>query len=313
VKYYDGNPRGGNREVFAEVAATRLFWALGFDADAMFPITVQCLDCPLNPMTGKGPRSTRRYVGVLEAFYEGTLIGSGTDVDQGWAYADVAAAIASLPPGPVRSRQEMHFDALTLLSTFVQHGDRKPSQQRLSCRSVLDYSAGDVQPLDGDEGSHLPALFERSGRPACATPVLTVQDLGATFGGAGQFTPMASKAHLRSWSRMPVFAAAALRPTPPGAVRPCRGNLVMAMSAGPGAGGDLVIREAGRRFLFERLSGLTREHLVALFETARVLELEEPHQWKAPGNGAMLSGIDAWVGAFQSKVAEIGRTTCGAL
>ena len=29
VKYFDGDPQSGNREVFAEVVATRLFWALG--------------------------------------------------------------------------------------------------------------------------------------------------------------------------------------------------------------------------------------------------------------------------------------------
>jgi len=33
VKYFSGDPVKGNREVFAEVVATRLFWALGFPTD----------------------------------------------------------------------------------------------------------------------------------------------------------------------------------------------------------------------------------------------------------------------------------------
>ena len=35
-----------NGEVYAEVAATRLFWALGFPADHMYPVRVRCEGCP---------------------------------------------------------------------------------------------------------------------------------------------------------------------------------------------------------------------------------------------------------------------------
>jgi hypothetical protein len=36
-----------NGEVYAEVAATRLLWALGFGADHMYPVRVKCQGCPL--------------------------------------------------------------------------------------------------------------------------------------------------------------------------------------------------------------------------------------------------------------------------
>ena len=37
-----------NGEVYAGVAATRLRWALGFGADAMYPVHVICRGCPAN-------------------------------------------------------------------------------------------------------------------------------------------------------------------------------------------------------------------------------------------------------------------------
>ena len=132
VKYYDGNPRTGNREVFGEVLATRLFWALGFDADAVYPVVIRCLGCPADPNAGTGPRETRRFLGMVEAFYDGTIITSTENLDQGWSFGEVRAAIDALPDGELRTRQAVHFEALSLLAVFVQHGDRKPSQQRWS-------------------------------------------------------------------------------------------------------------------------------------------------------------------------------------
>ena len=38
-----------NGEVFAEVASSRLFWALGFPADRMYPVKVTCRNCPADP------------------------------------------------------------------------------------------------------------------------------------------------------------------------------------------------------------------------------------------------------------------------
>src|SRR4030095_11311318 len=37
-----------NGEVYGEVAATRLLWALGFGGDRMFPVKVICRNCPEN-------------------------------------------------------------------------------------------------------------------------------------------------------------------------------------------------------------------------------------------------------------------------
>lgn len=309
VKYYDGNPQTGNREVFAEVIATRLFWALGFDADPVYPVIVRCLECPANPMTGKGPRESRRYVGIVEAAYEGIIITTNGDPNQGWRFRELREAVATLPAGEQQARQKTYQDALALLSVFVQHGDRKPSQQRLVCRSPLDPSAGEVQTIDNDEGFHLPIFVESRNRRACQETVATAQDLGATFGGAGQFTSnVRAKAHLSSWAGTAMFAARSLKDSRGGAPPPCRGNLAPSGSAE--AEPNPPIGDAGRRFLHERLSALTPAHIRALFEAAHLDELKEPQQWRDRSSGQLLTGVDAWVAVFQRKVEEIGSTSC---
>ena len=198
VKCFDGNPKTGNCEVFAEVVATRLFRALGFDADAM-----------------------------------------------------VSAAIDALPPRADKDRQRKHFDALALLAIFVQHGDRKPSQQRPVCSAPLDATRGDLRAEDDGDGFQLPLLVEHDGATACSSSRLTVQDLGATLGGAGFITNARSKVQLASWAKTNV------RPGPRVASGTCRGQIGIALGAGSKAGGNLGIGAAGRQFLFERLSPLT--------------------------------------------------------
>jgi hypothetical protein len=309
VKYYDGNPQTGNREVFAEVIATRLFWALGFDADAVYPVLVRCLECPANPMTGQGPRESRRYLGLVEAMYEGTIITTHGDPNQGWLFRELRQAIATLPTGEHQARQQVYQDALALLSVFVQHGDRKPSQQRLVCRSPLDPAAGELQSVDNDDGFHLPIFVEHPDRRACQESVVTVQDLGATFGGAGQFTSnVGAKVHLASWAGTAMFAQRSLRDSRSGAAPPCRGNLAPSMSSGAEA--NPPIGNGGRRFLHERLSALTPTHIRAIFEAAHLDELKEPQQWRDRQTGQTLTGTDAWVAVFQRKVDEIGSTSC---
>ena len=310
MKYYDGNPQTGNREVFAEVIATRLFWALGFDADAVYPVIVRCLECPADPNSGTGPRAERRYLAMVEAFYEGTVITTNGNPDEGWRFRELRQAVDSLT-GQQHVQQRVYQDALALLSVFVQHGDRKPSQQRLVCRSPLDPEAGEIQTIDNDDGFHLPIFVEHPNATACRTSVVTVQDLGATFGGAGQFTSnVRSKVHLSSWSGTAMFAQRSLKDSRGGAPPPCRGNLAPSLSSG--AEPNPPIGDAGRRFLHERLAALTPAHVRALFEAAHVEELKERQQWRDPKTGQLLTGIDAWVAVFLKKVDEIGATSCPA-
>jgi hypothetical protein len=255
VKYYTGNPETGNREVFAEVVATRLFWALGYGADVVFPVRVNCLECPADPMSGEGPRASRVFLGVVEPRFEGAAILSSTDLEEGWTFGELDEAIEQLGPGPERER-------------------------------------------------------------SCQAAVATIQDLGATFGGAGRFTKDTNaKLDLSSWSGA-VFKSAGNQTT---GARKCEVKLVTSLSSrqlrlrNPRLrelrGGSPRIGEAGRRHLAEQLARLSDAHIRALFEAGRVDVLGEP-TYTEPATGVTRRGVDAWVAAFKHKREEIRAARC---
>jgi hypothetical protein len=311
VKYFDPDSQHGNREVFAEVVATRLFWALGFDADRVYPLTVRCQDCPADPMNGSGPRATRTFMGVTEPPFQGLLILSKADTDQGWKFGEFEDAIDGMPAGPARDRQRMYFDALRTLAAFVQHGDRKPEQQRLICVGEVDVSAGDVHDLSTGDGNtfSVPALFERPGASSCRTAVAMIQDLGATYGSSGKITTRTNKIHLESWSKRRVFKAAvddAGRKAPA-----CRLDVTAAFTAGGHAKASAPVREAGRRFLADQLTRLSDAHIRAIFEAAGLEALGDRVAWTDPKTGRVLQGLDAWVEAFKQKREQVAVARCG--
>jgi hypothetical protein len=305
-KYYDGLHHG-NREVFAEIAATRLAWALGFDVDPMFFVPVACLDCPSNPWTGEGPRAVRRYPAAYEPHYVGTLITSNKNPDQGWTFGELENGISTLPPGAFRAQQRTQFDALTLLGVFLQHGDRKRSQQRLVCRGGIDTAEGDLREISlGDR--EMPALLEHEGSRACTgDSIVTLQDLGATFGGAGTFTGVSAKIHLKSWAGKRVFESVGKAAHG----SECRGNISVSGSAGSGAGENPRISEAGRQFLLAQFHRLSHEDVRAIFEAAHVdLIGDENAVWRDKASGQTYVGIDAWTAVFLDKVAQIEHQDC---
>ncbi len=308
VKYSDGS-KDGNREIFSAVVAAKLLWALGFVSDPIYPITIDCRDCPADPMAGTGARAKRSYLATFQPESSRLVMVEGKDADQGWRWGEVDEAIAKLPEGELRARQRTHFDALTLLGVFIQHGDRKPEQQRLECRSSLDPSAGDAHPLGGGEGG-ASVFFERPDSSACSEPVIALQDIGATFGGAGRTSKSTAKMNLKAWTDRPVFKP--VKPSSSDNVPECRGNLTVSMASGEGGRGDPRIGEAGRAFLQDRLLLLTDAHVHALMATARVEKLSEIHTWRDPVTGKSYVGSEAWVAAFKDKVRQITERRCAA-
>ena len=51
-------------------------------------------------------------------------------------------------------------------------------------------------------------FFERPDGSACSEPVIALQDIGATFGGAGRMSKSTAKMDLKSWTNRPVFKPA---------------------------------------------------------------------------------------------------------
>ena len=299
-KYWDPERQTGNREVFSTVAATRLMWALGFDVLHALPINVRCTGCPRDPMTGEGARSARNYVALISVYPpNGPMIMSRNDRDQGWSWRELDEAIDTLPAGPERTRQRLHFDALTLLGVFMQHGDRKSQQQALYCDAPVDLTAGTRGTSKSSDMAAM--LLERPDTSACPRAAAVIVDVGATFGGAGRTSSNETATmNLKEWRSKTVF-----REEDGGT---CRARLTVSLAAGHDGEGDPEISEGGRRFLLERLSRLTPAHVRAIFTAARVDQLHRPGA--APSIGAGLAAVDEWVAAFADKVRQIETHYC---
>jgi hypothetical protein len=166
-----------NAEVFGQVLSTRLFWALGFPADRMYPVRVRCHGCPKDPM-----HSTEMAGAVV--VFDPAAIGRKlpgrameTKSDSGWRWSELDEIGPESPEGARAQR-----DGLKLLAAFIQHTDSKAANQRLLC------PAG-----------------EEVGPTGCRHPMLMVNDLGLTFGRAALFIKNKNSVDLATWAQVPVW------------------------------------------------------------------------------------------------------------
>ena len=268
VKYGEGNG-----EVFAEVAASRLFWALGFFADRMYPVRVTCLLCPENPFRvssaewrlGKpGNVATRVYeAATIERTFDGKKI--EVPKFEGWSWRELDS-VADNGVGAPRAQ----IDALKLLAAFIQHVDSKPENQALLC-------------ADGA------VKEDRRGNETCARPVLVVKDLGSSFAAASRIR--FQKMKLDSWESTPVWKDE----------KACQADLTSSII---GTLAHPRISEAGRKFLADRLSLLSDKQLLDLFTAARV----DRHKGDTVG-GRQATARD-WVRVFKAKRHQIVSHRC---
>jgi hypothetical protein len=124
-----------NGEVYGEVAASRLFWALGFGADRMYPVKIVCKGCP--------PNIEGTDVAAIERKLPGREIES--DIETGWAWRELDLIEPDKGGASLAER-----DALKLLAVFMQHTDSKAIQQRLIC---LEPEASKAKPSTNGDGN----------------------------------------------------------------------------------------------------------------------------------------------------------------
>ena len=165
---------GTNAEVYAEVAATRLLWALGFGADPMYPVRVICRRCPAT-LAGMA-RDNNEWV-FDPATVERKLPGREFPGEEGWAWNELETVNPEVGGAP-----KAHRDALKLLAVFLQHTDTKAQQQRLLC---LDDAA--------------------DGSKECRQPLMMLNDVGLTFGRANTFNLNEKAMNLAEWSTTPIW------------------------------------------------------------------------------------------------------------
>jgi len=218
-----------NGEVYAEVGATRLLWALGFGADRMYPVNVACHGCPADPFRAHQPRQDLVVFdpAAIERRMSGKTIETRPDTGWAWPELDLVSEAAGGAP-------RAHRDALKLLAVVIQHTDSKPAQQRLVCL------AKQVQ----EDGS-------------CPETFMMLDDVGLTFGKANVLNRnVLGSVNYDGWSKTPVWKDSDR----------CVGNLPKSAS---GTLEFPVVTEEGRKFLAGLLTQLSDAQLHDLFEVAR--------------------------------------------
>jgi hypothetical protein len=245
-----------NVEVFAGVAATRLLWALGFGADALYPVRVICRGCPralsLDDPKAAATGETHFDYAAIERRMPGREL-VAPSVGSGWAWPELDRVDERAGGAPAAQR-----DALKLLAVMLQHTDSKADQQKLLC-------------VDEDDKKEKPSQ--------CRSTFMMIHDLGLTFGTASLLNRAAvSGANIQGWSKTPVWKD----------TQHCIGNLA------PSQSGTLSypkISEAGRAFLAGLLAQITDAQLRDLFTAARFGE--KPGE-NGEGGGSVADWLSAF-------------------
>lgn len=271
-----------DNEVYAEIVATRLMWALGYYADSWFPVRVECHNCPENPVSGSGSTGTRMFdPATIVRKYPGHKMYEDGKEEQGWSWKELDTA---------NGRPTYERDGLKLLAAFMKHSDNKPPQQRLVCDKVqVDQK---TQPFT----------------TSCKKPVMLVQDVGATFGGGGWFTSNSSaKMNLQIWSSKKLWDKVGTE----GAPRQCQAGLRKSLTAHDGLS-DPMISEEGRRFDAGLMCQLSDRQIEDLFRASRAAAMPQYHNHDGSFKGGVdeASVIRKWVDAFKQKREELAKGRC---
>jgi hypothetical protein len=221
-----------NGEVYSGVAGSRLYWALGFGADAIYPVQVTCRNCPIEPWwwtTEKRVDEKTYEFATIERRLPGDRIESKPD--EGWPWPDLDKVDEAAGGAP-----RAHRDALKLLSVLLQNSDTKADNQRMIC---------------------LPKAVKKdaAGNEVCAKPFLYVHDVGYGFGKGTLLDT--SKVDLKDWEGAPIWKDPAR----------CIGNLKKSLQ---GTFGDPPISEAGRKFLADLLVRLSDKQIADMFTASRL-------------------------------------------
>ena len=166
-----------NGEVEGTVLASRLLWALGFGADAAYPVRVICHGCSDDPWNKRErTHETHEFnIAIIERKAPGHEMHGDPD---GWSWTELNFVDDTQGGAPRHQR-----DALKLLAVFIQHTDNKAVQQKLYC---------------------LPKGLTDDG--TCTRPFLLVHDVGLTFGHANYLNRNnTSSVNFEQWSETPVW------------------------------------------------------------------------------------------------------------
>lgn len=230
-------------EVYSEVAATWIMTGIGAYADKMYPVRLNCPDCPSDPFENeqdRGSWASGTKVAIEDKTGERIEVraNSGLGFDEYYTIEDRVGA-----------------EALIGLAHFLKNGDNKAANQAIGC-------------LEKDTVKD-PA----TGKAKCLKPIVLLQDTGMAFGAPGVFSFGKGKMNYDAWTAEPVWSDPAI----------CRLDLKthITCSSLPRvdfSGRDLhQIGEKARQMLVRRLSLLSRGQLIDIFTAARAPERAPRH------------------------------------
>ncbi len=274
-----------NEEVYGEILSTRLLWALGFPADRIYAVNVNCRLCPPDPwlyirrrwqvhdaldhMIGfvrEDVLDNSQWLQRAHRIFHPAVVEDKFPGDtiiqkelEGWSWKELFEHMEN--PELQRPQRE----ALTLLMAFVSHMDSQPSQQRILCKK------------------------KSWSQETCTEPILMVQDVGSSFGNG--WSPLEgnlrlNKLDMKKWKQLDTWED--------------RDQCIVNVHAAPnGTLFDQPISEKGRLFLANLMQKLTRQQISDLFRAARI-DLSQ-----SGGN------TEQWVDAFMKKMErDILKTPC---
>lgn len=265
---------GWTLEKSGEVAASRLLAALGFGADHVtIAPRLRCLGCPLFPFEMARMVQAFHAPWMIKLFtltphrdfnwvsVERKMAGREIEADahEGWDW-DELSEVDPARGGATRAE----LDAFRLMAVFLSHWDNKATNQRLACEERD--GAGDDP------------------RAPCRTPLLLMQDVGATFGPG--------KVRHKPWTSTPIWADAT--------------TCLTGLESMPYEGGRFEpthISEGGRAMLAAKLEQLSEAQIRTLFLAARFPD---------PDTRTVTGDVTPWVKTFQDKVRQIAGRTCPA-
>jgi hypothetical protein len=152
------------REVFTEVASTRILWALGLSADSVYQISkVICKGCTKDPYTANQTETATETNTFLNAGVEYRLGGKAIErkSDEGFSLAELEAGVKD----GSSEKQLEHQIFLAAASIINHHNTSSTRQNTLKC----------------------PPSAQNSATLECSRPVALFDDVGSTFGGKKRF------------------------------------------------------------------------------------------------------------------------------
>ncbi len=229
-----------NGEVITEVAATWILTGIGAYADRMYPVRLNCPDCPSDPFKNEADRGAwqnGQQIAIEDKIGERIEFkpNSGIGFNEFYLMEDRVGA-----------------EALTAMAHFFGDTDNKAPNQAIACTKK------DTVPD--------PA----TGAAKCLKPIVYMQDSGVTFGGRGLFHN--SRMNYDGWTGESVWLDPAKC-----IMRLHTAQTSSIQGTDPSGRNMHQIGEQARQMLIRRFSLLSREQLVDIFTAARAAKRAPQH------------------------------------